>query len=129
MSPAISAFGATGHLRVRRQTMSLSRLTAAEREIVFRCLRAAADGPFFDDDEFHTLFGLHRDELRAVVARWPNVSDADEDVALAINNSFVNLLGYPHYEGKVLSEIVGVGDDEMQRVFIKWQDGPGLANG
>jgi hypothetical protein len=109
--------------------VGLSRLAPAEREIVFCCLRAAANGPFFDDDEFHSLFGLDRDELRAIVARGPDISDTDADVSLAINNSFANLLGYPHYEGKALSEMVGVGDDEIQRVFSKWRGGSGLTNG
>ena len=104
--------------------MALSKLTANEREIVFRCLRAAAEGPFFDDKEFHPIFGLDRDEVRAVISRWSEVNENDEDVALAINNSFANLLGFPHHEGKVLREMVGVGDKEIQRVFSKWPGDP-----
>ena len=88
---------------------------------MYRCLRAAAEGPFFDDEEFPSLFGLHRDELASIVYRWPNVADTDEDVALAISNSLGNLLGYPHYEGKKLQEMVGASDKELERIFNKWR--------
>jgi len=76
--------------------MSLQTLTDNERRVVFECLRAAVDGPFFPDWEFHTLFGLHRQEVARIVAALPNIDDSDESVSLAINNAMGNLLGYPH---------------------------------
>ena len=51
--------------------MHLERLTQAESKIVGEVLRAAANGPFFPDWEFHTLFGLERDQVRQVAVAWP----------------------------------------------------------
>jgi hypothetical protein len=101
--------------------MSLSSLTAAEKQIVFECLVAASDGPFFPDWEFHTLFGLDRDRVRQIAAAAPNIDDSNEDVALAINNSMTNLLGYPHDQEAAWSNFISVSEKEVDRVFEKWR--------
>ena len=46
--------------------MNLDSLSDMDKAIVGQALRAAADGPFFPDWEFHTLFGLERSEVRAI---------------------------------------------------------------
>jgi hypothetical protein len=70
-------------------------LTEREAEVVREVLRATVEGPFFPDWEFHALMGLERGEVRAVFAEWPAV--VDRAIAnVAVNNAFVNLLGYPH---------------------------------
>jgi hypothetical protein len=79
--------------------VSLVELSIAEREIVRECLRAAVEGSFFPDLEFHTLFGLERGEVRRILSLWPGLDEADESVVIAINNSFNNLLGYPPRTG------------------------------
>ena len=79
-------------------------------------LHAAADGPFFPDGEFHTLFGLDRSEVRKIADEWPKCSASAEDVTTAVNNSLNNLLGYPHSEDAVwpqwISERLPGRDDE-----------------
>ena len=42
---------------------------SVDSRVIGECLRAAVNGPFFPDWEFSTLFGLTRDEVRAV-ADW-----------------------------------------------------------
>ena len=74
----------------------LASLTDRERAVIGECLRAAAEGPFFDDAEFGALFGLERGEVERVAARWPDVGPGDETARLAVNNALVNLAGYPH---------------------------------
>lgn len=101
--------------------MSLSHLTQREREIVLRCVRAAAEGPFFPDWEFHTLFGLERAEIEAVAALGPGMDDTEEVVQLAINNSLNNLLGYPHYQPEAFQKWIGESAEEVERVFEKWR--------
>ena len=107
--------------------MPLSDLTDTEREIVGQCLRAAADGPFFDDAEFHTLFGLSRSEVRAVADRYPNVDELDDsptgcdDSWLAINNAFANLLGYPHGQEAAWQRYISASAEEVTRIFKKWK--------
>jgi len=72
--------------------MALSGLTQRELDVVGRCLRATAEGPFFPDWEFHLLIGLTRAEVAGIAAQWPNLDDAAEEVARAITNSYNNLL-------------------------------------
>jgi hypothetical protein len=100
--------------------MSLPRLTEREQGVIGRCLRAAADGPFFPDEEFHTLFGLEREEVRAIASRWPD-EDAGKAVSLAINNALGNLLGYPHFLGTELQKWVGGTYEEIEVVYRKWR--------
>lgn len=50
--------------------------------------------------------------------------ESDEALEIAINNSFVNLLGYPHGKGRVLHDLSGVAVEELQKVFDKWRGLP-----
>jgi len=103
--------------------MALSDLTDCEKAIVRRCLKAIADGPFIPDCEFSILFGVTREELRDIAARWPAVDDvADRQVARAINDSLNNLLGYPHREEEAWDDLIGVTRGVVRRVFQKWKD-------
>jgi hypothetical protein len=104
--------------------MPLSTLTDAERQVIQQCLRAAADGPFFPDWEFQTLFGVSRSEVRAVASAWPNVGDSTEGVSLAITNSLNNLVGYPHGQDHVWSQHISVAPDELVRILRRWSGQP-----
>jgi hypothetical protein len=101
--------------------MSLQALNNKEKRVVFECLRAAVDGPFFPDAEFHTLFGLHRHEVAEIVAAIPGIDDSDERVSLAINNAMANLLGYPHGKTAAWRQFVSVSESEVSRVFDRWR--------
>jgi hypothetical protein len=102
----------------------LASLTDREKQTVFECLRAASDGPFFPDWEFHTLFGLARAQVRQVAAAAPHIDDSQEDVAFAINNALANLVGYPHHQESAWSEFISVSSEEVTRVFGKWRGDP-----
>ncbi len=62
-------------------------LSAEERDIVLRCITAAAAN--IEDWEKHSRLGLEAADLEQVIARWPNLDDRDEhgNDFLAINNS------------------------------------------
>jgi len=104
--------------------MALTDLNARETEVVFECLRAAAAGPFFPDWEFHTLFGLERGDVQAIVDAWPDVEETSEKVSLAINNSMNNLLGYPHGRPEDWPRYISVSTSEVRRIFDKWRGQP-----
>jgi len=70
--------------------------SASEVEQLVKCLVASRDGAFFDEAEFHTLFGIDRSKLDDVINAWPEVNLEDTEVCLALNNSLGNLIGYPH---------------------------------
>ena len=101
--------------------MSLQTLTDDEKRVVFECLRASVEGPFFPDWEFHTLFGLDRREVAAIVAAVPNIDDSEERVSLAIHNAMGNLLGYPHGEAAAWRQFISVPEVEVKRIFDRWR--------
>lgn len=102
-------------------------LTEKEQKIVAACLRAAADGPFFPDWEFQTLFGITRQEVKAIADRYPDVDEDDDEIAgsndswLAINNTFANLLGYPHRQEAAWNSWIDVSPVEVEKIFKKWR--------
>jgi hypothetical protein len=109
----------------------MSELSNEEIKVVQECLKAAAYGPFFIDKdskfgpfwEIHSIFGLTMEELRAIADNFPNVDMNAEDVKLAINNSFNNLLGYPHgCSEETWSKYISVTKKELYRLFAKWRN-------
>lgn len=96
-------------------------LDASEIDLIGACLRAAADGPFFDDSEFVTLFGVNRLYLRQIAAGWPSVNPLDEGVAVAVWNSMNNLLGFPHGLSADLRSYVPGGSAAIVRVLARWR--------
>ena len=97
--------------------MHLERLTQIESRIVGEVLRAAADGPFFPDWEFYTLFGLARAQVRQVANAWPTPIIDPEIVAIAVNNSFNMLLGYPHRKEHEWSEWISIDGPTLNQFF------------
>jgi len=73
-----------------------------------------------DWGEFHTIFGLTRDEVASVAQQWPDRCDG-EDVELAINNALNNLLGYPHRCGNVWNDYISVSPSELRDLFRRWR--------
>ena len=102
--------------------MSGIRLTVPELEVVRQCLAAAALGPFFPDWEFVTLFGVERKSVAATAEAWPDVDVSSSEVSLAVNNSFANLLGYPHGAEERWSDFISVTPIEVRRIFEKWRN-------
>jgi hypothetical protein len=101
----------------------LANLDERERGVIRECLQASAEGPFFPDSEFETLFGLTREDVRRVLFCWPELDETDEIVVIAINNSINNLLGYP--AGNTQEEwqsFISVSETELAEIFNKWRE-------
>jgi|SRR5271154_1565580 len=103
-------------------TMDFRSLADAEKAIVGQALRAAADGPFFPDWEFHALFGLERSDVRAIADTWPEAAASSAKISLAVNNSMNNLLGYPHGEDAVWSQWISVDRQQLDELFSRLRD-------
>jgi PAS domain-containing protein len=88
-------------------------IDADDRNVVKACLRAAVDGPFFPDWEFPTLFGLEREEVRQILASWPEGADADTQF-IAVNNALGQLLGYPHGREDAWDDFIPVSREQLQ---------------
>lgn len=96
-----------------------------DSDVIRQCLRAAVDGPFFSDSEFHTLFGFERTTLRRIAESWP-VWDDPVEQSDAVSNSFNNLLGYPHGRWDVWHDYITPISSEVARVFARWRGETGL---
>jgi hypothetical protein len=105
--------------------MHLYRLSDVDTVLVGQALRAAVNGPFFPEWEFHTLFGLTRSEVRAVADAWPNVRLTSADVALAVNNSLNNLLGYPHGQDSVWSQWISAERPQLDELLSRLRGSAG----
>lgn len=100
-------------------------------EVIRRCLNAAANGPFFSDSEFHTLFGLERWEVAMVLDAWPTPVDtknprwpeqAPKDVQdRAVKNAMNHLLGFPHGHDGAWTEYIPVSQREVAMVLQRWR--------
>ena len=101
--------------------MGLQNLSEQERKIVVECLRAASEGPFFPDWEFPILFGLNRPDIQSILGDESHLDDSDANVSLAINNSFVNLLGYPHGKTTEWRHWISVDPSVVEEIFQKWR--------
>ena len=101
--------------------MPFKDLSATEQHVIYQCLKAAVDGPFFPDGEFHTLFGLTRQEVEQIVIDWATVNKNSSDVILAINNSLNNLLGYPHKCDREWHDFISVDRQKLGTIYAKWK--------
>jgi hypothetical protein len=101
--------------------MHLADLTEEDRQVIFACLKCVASGSVIPhDSEFQTIFGIEVSELTTIVEAWPNVDDSNDVVNLAINNSMVNLLGYPHGRDHEWEKYMPILLSEIARIFDKW---------
>lgn len=107
--------------------MPLPDLNKEEVDVVGQCLRASVYGPFFDDIEFQTLFGVSREEAKVVADQFSDVDEFDDstgnndDAWLVVNNAFANLLGYPHGKESSWSTFISVTPQQVRRIYEKWR--------
>jgi hypothetical protein len=103
--------------------MNFEQLSESDKIAIGQALRAAADGPFFPDWEFQTLFGLQRSEVRAIADAWPQPTASAENVTIAVNNSLNNLLGYPHSMEAEWAKWISVEPEHLNELFNRLRRG------
>jgi hypothetical protein len=104
-------------------TISINLLEPDDIALIRRCLQAAAEGPFFPDWEFSTLFGLTREQVKAVAEQWPE-NAAERTTEMAVHNSLANLWGYPHGQEGRLEEMVSAGPERIRKLWETLKSGP-----
>ena len=67
-------------LEFQSQKVLLRKLDTDIVERLGRCLTAAAEGPFFSDDDLRRLFRRGRDSMRIIAGMWPRMNLAAPDV-------------------------------------------------
>lgn len=98
--------------------LPLQSFDTADIALIGACLKAAAMGPFFPDWEFETLFGLSRDQVKAVQMGWPE-NAAEEVTEMAVRNTLANLRGYPHGQEQQLGEMVSASPQRLAELTEK----------
>jgi hypothetical protein len=89
--------------------------------VIKECVNAAANGPFFPDWEFATLFGLTRKEVREILNQWTDVDTASEHTRTAINSSFNNLTGYPISNEEQWPDFISVSRKKLKKIYAIWR--------
>jgi hypothetical protein len=92
---------------------------SADFRVLKASLLAAARGPFFPDWEFDTLFGLQRAEVEAIAYGFSPSTPIAGDVALALHNTVINLLDYPHKQEAAWHQWLTVSPSELKAVYDK----------
>ncbi|AEI65930.1 hypothetical protein [Corallococcus macrosporus] len=90
-----------------------------DETVIGECLRTAVEGPFFPDGELHTLLGLFREELAAVLEAWPTFHDV-ETQRDAVNGTLNNLLNHPHAEWASWPRYISAAPEEVAAVYERW---------
>lgn len=105
--------------------MALTNLTEDETEVVFQCMRWVASGQVIPhDSEFQTVFGIEPEDVQAIVRSLPAISESDENVKLAINNSMNELLTWCDDSDPEWDAHISVTPAELMRIFRKWRGKP-----
>lgn len=101
--------------------MVLENLTERDREIIFQCLNAVAKGNFLEH-EFQTRLGLELNELKLIVAAFPNVDDSHDDsnVTLAINNCLNEVGNGINFSEREWEQCFAFHREEVCEVYQKW---------
>jgi len=101
--------------------MALARMSASDRRIIFECLNASVRGPFFSDRDLSVLFGLSRQELLEIAARFPRIDDRDRDVRRAIGHSLLDLRACAHDKTDEWDKWISVSPQTVKRVAGRWR--------
>jgi hypothetical protein len=83
------------------------------------CLRAAIEGPFFQDWEFQTLVGVDRAMVKVVYDAWPEQTVGQDDFASAVIGTMNNLLGYPHGRSDAWTEYISASPAQVREALDK----------
>ena len=81
-------------------------------------LTATADGPFFPDWEFATLFGRTKAEYRAAVGTLRAGAALSKEQHFLLHGALNNLLGYPHNKEASWSHWLPLPPEQLNQLFV-----------
>jgi hypothetical protein len=80
-------------------------------------LIATADGPFFPDREFTSLFGRTKAEYRAAVGTLQAGAAMSREQHFLLHGALNNLLGYPHNQEDSWNHWLPMPPEELDQLF------------
>lgn len=101
-------------LELRSQKLLLRRLDQQVIEVVDRCLKAAAEGPFFADDELDTLFEQDRPSLEVLAGMWPRMNLAAPDLRRTVVSIVEMLLERQPAHPEAWDEWIGLSPERVR---------------
>lgn len=100
-------------LEYQSQKVLLRKLDDDVVQLLGRCLRAAAEGPFFTDAELVDLFRRSRKSMQIVAGMWPRVNLAAPDVLDLLDRLVRALLDRAAGHEKDWSEWIGASAEQL----------------
>jgi hypothetical protein len=99
-------------------------LPTEDQDLILMSLKAAISNVYFQDAELHAAFGVDRENIEAVIAQYPNISDSDdledEDACFAINGSLNFFSSMPNWGG-AYDKMFSVPQKRLREVYRKWR--------
>ena len=101
--------------------MSFAKLSEKEQKVIFQCLNAILKGDFLAN-EFQTRLGIEPEELKIVLAQFPNIDDTEDDSfeTLAINNCLNEVCCGISFSNQEWPNWFDFEKVEAEEVYRKW---------
>ncbi len=100
-------------LEFQSQKVMLRKLDDDVVDTLGRCLRAAAYGPFFSDDELRKRFGRSRQSMEVVAGMWPRMNLAAPDLRELLVDLDDALRGRRAEDPAAWEEWLGVSEENL----------------
>lgn len=102
--------------------MSPKSLSDEDKVAILQCMKAIAESQLIEDWELQTRLGLNREDLRAVISRWPNIDDSvtNSDAFLAINNCMNEICNGVYVPPEEWNKWFTMTKSEILKSYHKW---------
>ena len=97
--------------------MKLNNLSKNDLEIIKNCLIFSEDERLFPEWEFETLFGISREQFRAISRDLPAVDSESQNVEMAVIGCLNHILGYLHMSDKDWKKNFSFSHDQLLRIL------------
>ncbi|GGR24549.1 hypothetical protein [Deinococcus ruber] len=98
--------------------MAFKKMSKLDQKVIGECLQAL---PLFVSEDLSTVTGVEENRLLEIIKTFPNVSDSNEDVDLAIHGALTNVVGYPHGMHKKWGTFISVSAEELSLIHARWR--------
>jgi hypothetical protein len=107
---------------IKKANVGLDALNQDEISLVGRAVKLMATGDIVEEFEFGARMAVELPAFREMALKWPDWDDTNDKSpeCLAINNTLNDLLHGSGLSEPQCKEMLGVGRQELLRVYRKW---------
>ena len=86
-------------------------------------MKVMLDSDLLDNSEFQTRLSIDKQQLREVIAAWPNLNDSDaaSNTSLAINNCLNEICYGVNINDDALEQRYSISRQIVERIYQKWK--------